>query len=486
MKIALGSGSTALTEIAASVGFSARLDENGRDPLVTHIATDSREISEGTLFLGIKGARVDGNDFCDEVLRNGAAAVLCERAPESGAAIVTDDTVLALGRLADAARRPALRTVAITGSVGKTTTKDMISLVLSEKYKTHSSKGNFNSNIGLPMSILAAPANAEYGVFELGMSAFLEIDYLSRLVRPDIGVITNVGTSHMEALGSRENIAKAKLELLNGMAKGSTVLLNGDEPLLRAAREDAEKKGVRALFVSVENSEKVSSEVDFRAENIREEIGQTIFDLSFGETVYRDVTLNVMGVHLVYAALFASAVGILAGESEEEIRRGLSRFTSAPMRQSIETVAGVTLIEDCYNASPESMRAAFDVSKTIVERQGRGRLIALLGDMRELGDTAPLLHEAVGRYAVECGVRKLFAFGALASAYLIDGARTAGLLREDSFPMDEEEDPERVAEQVLSELRTGDVLLVKASRALRAERIVQVLRERLSLGNLND
>ena len=479
MKIELGCGPTALTEIASSIGLRARLGENGEDPCVTHIATDSRETGEGTLFLGIRGERVDGNDYCEAVLKNGAAAVLCERAPKTGAAIVTGDTVLALGRLADALRRRlSFRTIAVTGSVGKTTTKDLITLVLSEKYQTHSSKGNFNSSIGLPMSILAAPADAECGVFELGMSGFLEIDYLSRLVRPDIGVITNVGTAHMEALGSRENIARAKLELLNGMEKGATVLLNGDEPLLLAAREEIEKRGIRPLYVSVRGSENFSETADLWAENVREEIGQTTFDLCFGETVYRDLRISVMGIHSVYAALFSSAVGILLGESEEEIRRGLSRFTSAPMRQSIETVAGVTLIEDCYNASPESMRAALSVSKTILKGRKKGRLLALLGDMRELGETAPALHESVGRYAIESGVTQLYTFGELASVHLLRGAVLAGGTEVYAFPTGEE--PEALAETILFELREGDVLLVKASRALRAERVVEIVRRGLS------
>ena len=481
MKIEIGVGSTALTEIAALIGHKARLGEKQEAPIVTHIATDSREVSAGTLFLGIRGERVDGNDYCEQALADGAAAVLCEKAPKTGAAIVTDDTVLALGTLANAVRQGlSFKTVAVTGSVGKTTTKDLISLVLSQKYKTHSSKGNFNSNIGLPMSILAAPADTECGVFELGMSAFLEIDYLSRLVRPDIGVITNIGTSHMESLGSRENIAKAKLELLNGMKAGSIVLLNGDDALLRAAKETAIGNGIRPIYVSVSTSEDFSFTADFRAENVREEIGQTIFDLCFGEMVYRDLKLSVMGIHSVYAALFASATGVLLGVSEEEIRRGLLSFTSAPMRQSIESIAGITLIEDCYNASPESMRAALDVAKTIVERQGSGRLIALLGDMRELGEASGGLHEEVGRYAKESGVKKLFTFGEIASVHLLNGALQAGFEREDAFQLGSSKNPTEIAEVILPGLQEGDVVLVKASRALRAEHIVSVLRERLS------
>lgn len=480
MKIELGNGSTSLSEIAAYIGATARPDENGRIPYVTCIATDSREVTKGTLFLGIRGERVDGNDYCETVLRNGASAVLCEKAPDMGAAIVTNDTVLSLGRLADAMKRQCpCRTVAVTGSVGKTTTKDLIYAVLSQEYKTHSSKGNFNSNIGLPMSVLAMPRDTERGVFELGMSAFLEIDYLSRLVNPDIGIITNIGTSHMESLGSRENIAKAKLEIINGMQAGATLLLNGDDPFLRAAKDMILSRGIRPLYVSISNNEKISKGAAFRAENVRQEIGQTIFDMRFGETVYRDLVLNVMGLHTVYSALFAVAVGVLEGVSEQKIKTGLSSFAGAPMRQSIETLSGVTLIEDCYNASPESMRAALDVAGTLVEKQGKGRLIALLGDMLELGETSPRLHEEIGKYAAKSGVGFLYAFGETASKHLARGAQRGGISKECICTSELTDHPEEIAERLLSEIRPSDVLLIKASRALRAERVVTILREKL-------
>lgn len=480
MRIEIGNGATALTELARCAGGSVRPFEDGEFPYVTHLATDSREVCEGTLFLGIRGDRVDGNDYCAAAFTNGASAVLCERAPEAGAAIVTDDTVIALGKIADAYKRKcACRTVAVTGSVGKTTTKDLIYAVLSQKYKTHASKGNFNSNIGLPMSMLEMPKECESAVFELGMSALLEIDYLSRLVKPDIGIITNIGTAHMESLGSRENIARAKLEILNGMSVGGTVLLNGEEPLLRAAKEKILSLGIRPVYISVSENEKISEYSDFRAENIRQEIGQTIFDIRFGETVIRDLRLKVMGIHTVYAALLAAAVGILEGVSESGIRAGLLSFRTAPMRQSVERIGGITVIEDCYNASPESMRAALSVGETLVKQQGSGRLLALLGDMRELGASSGDLHRAVGRCAAEKGAVKLFAFGELSSQYLADGALSGGLAEENIFRFADAEAFEDIGSAVLTEIRRDDVLLVKASRALRAERVVRFLKEQL-------
>lgn len=477
MKIEIGSGATALTTLALYANEALRADERTEDVFITHVATDSREVTEGTLFLGIRGERVDGNDYCATAFQNGASAVLCERPPETGAAIVTSDTVLALGRIASAVKdRCQCRTVAVTGSVGKTTTKDLLYAVLSQRYKTHSSRGNYNSNIGLPMSILEMKPETEVAVFELGMSAFFEIDYLTRLARPDIGVITNIGTSHMESLGSRENIAKAKLEILNGIRTGGVILLNGDEPLLLEAESMIRARGIRPMYVSIEGCEKM----DFRAENIRTEIGQTMFDFHFGETVWHDVTLNVTGKHLVYGAMFASAVGLLSGLSESEIRKGLLAFRSAPMRQSIEKIGEITLIEDCYNASPESMRAALDVSRLLVKKQGSGRVLALLGDMRELGETSDELHGAVGGYAAKTGAELLFTFGETASRSLADGAILGGLLPENVFRFESAEDVEAIGTAVMKNLRSGDVILIKASRALRGERVVAFLKEKLN------
>lgn len=479
MRIELGNGGMTLLSLAELSNGVLRIAKSEESLLITSVATDSREVSPGTLFLGIRGERVDGNDYAEKALENGASAVLCEHLPEKGAGILVPDTVSALGRIAAHIRkRHAVPTVAVTGSVGKTTTKELLYGVLSAHYSAHASKGNYNSNIGLPMSVLECADDTEAAVYELGMSAPMEIDYLTKLVTPDIGLITNIGTAHMESLGSRENIAKAKLEIVNGMAAGSTLLLSGDEPLLRAAREQIAERGIRTLYVSVEPCEEICGFADLRASNLRSEIGKTVFDLRFGETVLRDLSLNVMGVHTVYAAAFAVGVGLLLGIPEAELRAGLLAFKAAPMRQSIETIGGVTVIEDCYNASPESMRAALDVAESLAEKQGTGRVLALLGDMRELGTGSASMHASVGQYAAKVGVHHLFTFGAESSEFIAKGAAEGGIPEERICRQADPTDAETVAERILASMREGDVLLVKASRALRAERIVAHLKTR--------
>ncbi|MBO5270897.1 MAG: UDP-N-acetylmuramoyl-tripeptide--D-alanyl-D-alanine ligase [Clostridia bacterium] len=479
MKIEIANGGMTLETIAELAGGTLFADARKRKMTITGIATDSREVSEGTLFLGIRGERVDGNNFMETALAGGASAVLGERIPEGAPGVLVPDTVLALGRIATAVKTShGLPTVAVTGSVGKTTTKEMLYAVLSQHYRVHATKGNFNSNIGLPMSVLEMPRESETAVFELGMSGMMEIDYLSKLIRPDIGIITNIGVSHMEALGSRENIAKAKLEILNGMNPGSTVLLNGDEPLLLSARREIEHRGIRPMYVSVEREvQPINPEADVIASNIRSKYLHTIFDLSFSGRTYRNLTLSVMGKHNVYAAAFAFAVGALSEVPEEKLRAGLLSFRAAPMRQSLAILGGVLVIEDCYNASPESMCAALDVAQTLAKESGNGRVMALLGDMRELGETSPDLHRNVGRYAAQKGVGELFTFGSESSAFLAAGAVDAGIPADRIHRHEDATGFESVGRMILDTMRAGDVLLVKASRALRAERVVSYLRE---------
>lgn len=480
MKIEIGNGGLSLLELSCLADGTLRA-ENAEKIHISRIATDSREMdSDGTLFLGIRGERVDGNDFAPAALQNGAAAVLCERLPETGAGIAVANTVRALGILAARMKsRVNCRTVAVTGSVGKTTTKELIACVLAKHFRVHASKGNYNSDIGVPMSVLEMPDDAEAGIFELGMSALGEIEYLSKLVRPNIGVITNIGSAHMESLGSRENIARAKLEILSGMEKGGTVLLNGDEPLLQNAREKILSAGIIPLYISVSTTEAMPLFSDFHAENIRVGEGKTTFDLRHGDIIFRDLSMNVMGAHWVYAASYATAVGILLGMSDREIRAGLLDFRAAPMRQSIEQIGDVTVIEDCYNASPESMRAALDVAD-LLRRERGGRLIALLGDMRELGETSHEFHRSVGLYAAQKGADLLYTFGSESSSFLSAGAKAGGVSASAVFEEPDTSHFEAVGSSLCTALHAGDILLVKASRALRAERIVTYLKEQLS------
>lgn len=474
MKIEIGTSGIPLSAVAAIVGGTLY----GQDRVVTSIATDSREVIEGTLFLGIRGERVDGNDYLASAFRGGASGALSERFCDEGSGVRVENTVEALGALAKAvkAKIPA-KTVAVTGSVGKTTTKELIRAVLSAGFRTHASRGNYNSNIGLPMSILEMPQDSEMAVFELGMSGMGEIDYLSRMAEPEIGVITNIGVAHMEALGSKENICKAKLELLNGMKPGGTLLLNGDDPYLRIGGRTAEQRGIRVLYVSVaEGGDGFGGErdyADFRAENLRFSPEGTTFDLVTKDGRYADLRIPTIGHHAVYAALFALGVGILSGLTEEDLHRGLEGFRSEPLRQSVEKLGGVTVIADCYNASPESMYAGLDVLRLLA---GGGRRAAVLGDMRELGEKSLDLHAEVGLRAAGEGIDRLFTFGEVSSLAIREGALLGGM-REDAIESFKDLDnPLAVATALKAWLRDGDVLLIKASRALRAERIFAELK----------
>lgn len=477
MKIDIGIGGIPLSAIAAYVGG----EMYGQDNVVTSIATDSREVSEGTLFLGIRGERVDGNDYLSSAFRGGASAALGERYSADGSLVRAEDTVKALGDLAKAIKAtiPA-KTVAVTGSVGKTTTKELIRAVLSARYKTYASKGNHNSNIGLPMSILEMQPDSEMAVFELGMSGLGEIDYLSRMTEPDIGVITNIGVAHMEALGSKENICKAKLELLNGMKAGSILLLNGDDPYLRIGGRIAEQRGIRVLYVSVASGDDgfggESDYANFRAENLRFSAEGTLFDLVTKERRYADLRIPMIGHHSAYAALFALGVGILSGLDEDALRSGLEAFRSEPLRQSVERVGGVTVIADCYNASPESMSAGMNVLRLLAKQQAHGRRVAVLGDMRELGSNSPEMHAEVGYRAAKDGIDRIYTFGEISSLALREGAIIGGMAEDQVISFPDSEHPEEVAVSLKSYLEDGDVLLIKASRALRAERILAELK----------
>lgn len=439
---------------------------------------DSREVSEGCIFVAIRGEKYDAHNFIAQAVAGGARIIIAERCPAAdtlpcGADIViVADTVSAMGALAAYfIKKSGVKTIAVTGSVGKTTTKELIATVLSERYKTHKTEGNKNNEIGLPLMALSIPSDAEYGVFEVGMSAPGEIGALSRIVKPSISVITNIGTSHMERLGSRENIAKAKLEVLWGMSEGGILIINADEPLLT----HADVTPAKAVTVSL-----YSRSADYRAVNIRQIGSSMVFDLIYNDKVCTNVEIPILGTHNVSDALYAFAIGIIEGMTEEEIRRGLKKFRGVSMRQRIYDLAGITIIEDCYNASPESMRAGIDVLCSMAKEKG-GRPAALLGDMRELGEYSRLLHEQLGIYAARAGVKLLFTYGPLAEN-IAHSAITNGIRAENVYVNLDYTDPASTGEMILSALRPGDVLLVKASRAVAAEKVIEYIKGRKFAG----
>lgn len=473
MKVNIGGERLTMSELARICGgmLCCIGGESNTDIPFESVCTDSRETGAGALFVALDGERVNGHDYIDAALSSGTGCVLCERIPEEltdrrYAAVVVDDSIKAVGELAKAYdRRINHRKIAVTGSVGKTTTKEFIAAVLAEKLRVHKTEGNFNSNIGMPLSMLSMKHDTEVSVLEMGMSQLGEIDYLSRIAEPDIAVITTIGSSHIGHLGSRENICRAKLEIVNGLKDGGILMLNGDEPLLRAYKNP----DVNIVYVGIDG------DADFRAENIRYEYLSTVFDIRSASGIVRDVRIPAMGKHNVYAALFAYAVASGMGLDDQTIIRGLGNFKPVGMRQNIYNIGQITVIEDCYNASPESMHAAIGVLRSLAESRENGRMCALLGDMYELGDETERLHEEVGKYFAGMGGKQLFTFGNFADS-IARGAILHGLPAENVYRNNDVKNPSLSGEMLLHSLRSTDVLLVKASRGAAAERIIEYIK----------
>ncbi len=473
MKVNVGCDAMTMTELAQICGGMLCCvggDVAGDLPFRS-VCTDSREAAEGTLFVALGGERVDGHDYIGSALSKGNSCVLCERIPETVdrqyVAVVVEDSLRAIGELAKAYdRRINHKKVAITGSVGKTTTKEFVAAVLAEAYRVHKTEGNYNSTLGMPLSLLALQNDTQVSVLEMGMSGLGEIEYMSRIAEPDIAIITTIGTSHMEHLGSRENICRAKMEIMAGLKSEGRLLLNGDEPMLRAY----DTEGRTPVFVGID------TDCDFRADNIREQLGCTMFDVCYAGKVVEDVVIPTMGRHNIYAALFAFAVGVEMNLSDQAILCGLANYHPVGMRQNIYDVGGITVVEDCYNASPESMRASIRVLDSLCMRKGRGRMAAVLGDMYELGENSAYFHEEVGMYYAASGGQLLFTFGGEAEA-IAGGALLGGMEVETIFRNGDRNRPDLTGEMLLHSLRAGDTLLVKASRGAAAERIINYLKE---------
>ena len=441
--------------------------------IVERISHDSREGGDKTLFCAIVGEKYDGHDFIADAVSAGSQVVLLSSLPENTDgldfyAIRVEDTVKALGTLAAYYKDFSDATfVAVTGSVGKTTTKEFISAVASASFKTHKTKGNYNNEIGLPLTLFDLSPDDKVSVIEMGMSARGEIEYMSKLVRPDIAVITNIGTSHLAALGTRENICAAKLEIVSGLKKVGSLMLNADEPLLFATRGHVEPE---PEFVSVYNRFG-----DYRAVNIRYLENGIMYDLIYNNKAVTNVEIPALGRHNVYNSLIAYAVGVKLGMTDDMIRRGLLTFVSTDKRQNIYDVGGITVIDDCYNASPESMRAAIDVLTSIASRRGV-KPCALLGDMLELGEYSRLMHDQLGQYAAQMKVQKLYCYGAMADI-VAEAAIKKGVRADNVYVSLDSDNPTEMAKMINSSMQSGDVLLVKASRAVSAERVIEALKK---------
>ncbi|MFI6351863.1 UDP-N-acetylmuramoyl-tripeptide--D-alanyl-D-alanine ligase [Streptomyces sp. NPDC050743] len=453
-----------LAEIAAVVGGQTHDIPDPSVEVTGPVVRDSREVLPGSLFAAFVGERVDGHDYAPQVIEAGAVAVLASR-PVGVPAIVVDDVQTALGALArHVVRRLGATLVALTGSAGKTSTKDLIAQVLQRKAPTVFTPGSLNNEIGLPLTALSATEETRFLVLEMGARGIGHIRYLTDLTPPKIGLVLNVGTAHIGEFGGREQIAQAKGELVEGLPEDGAAILNADDPLVRAMAARTKAKVV--LFGE-------SAEADVRAENVRlTDSGQPSFRLLTPSGAC-DVTMRLYGEHHVSNALAAAAVAHELGMSAEEIATALSEAGSlSRWRMEVtERPDGVTIVNDAYNANPESMRAALRA----LAAMGKGRRTwAVLGKMAELGDEALAEHDAVGRLAVRLNVSKLVAVGGIEASWLQLGAYNEGSWGEESVHVS---DAQAAIDLLRSELRPGDVVLVKASRSVGLESVAQALVE---------
>ena len=440
-------GRISLAQAAAWCGGT--IDPKYKDITFFGANNDSRKIQAGQLFVALQGER-DGHDYIPAALEKGAGAVLCTHCDGDYPAIVVENTRLALGEIARQERqRIGCKVVGITGSVGKSTTKEMVAAVLADTYRVNKTPENHNNDIGMPMAILAMPEDTEIAVLEMGMNHFGEIAYLTGIAKPDVAVIVNIGTMHIEHLGSMEGILRAKLEILEGLGENGRIVLNGDDPLLWNLHNTLD----RVTYFGDSNTE-----CSVFATDVAEENGKLTFQVNMPDD-HVVVTLPLEGLHYVPDALAAISVGLHFGITGENIGKALADFRNMDGRQEIFKAGEYTIIKDCYNAGPESMAAALAVlgSKS-------GRRIAVLGDMLELGVCAQAEHYRVGRFAAE-KADLLFAYGPNGDRVL-SGAITGGM---PSAAVRVFADREKLVEALKQVVKPGDVLLFKGSHGMRMD-----------------
>ena len=427
-----------------------RVEEEFADITFLGANMDSRKIEPGQLFIALKAER-DGHDFIPMAVEKGAAAVLCQRPCPGVPAIVVEDTRKALGDIARRERqRIGMKVVGVTGSVGKSTTKEMIACVLSGTYKVAKTPANHNNDIGMPMAILSIPEDTEVAVLEMGMNHFREIAYLTNIAQPDVAVIINIGTMHIEHLGSQEGILKAKLEILEGMTEDAPLILNGDDTLLWNVQQQFNRK---ITYFGAHNDS-----CSVRAENVAQGDGYISFTARSSDTAIA-VELPMEGEHYVPDALAAISVGLTMGVTPGEIGHCLYSFQNLAGRQEIFNEKGYTIIKDCYNAGPESMAAALAVLGN-----KPGRRIAVLGDMLELGVCAQAEHYRIGRIAAE-KADAVLAYGPN-SGRVISGCITGGMDIQKAMAF---EDRQQLVAELKRLAQPGDVLLFKGSHGMHME-----------------
>lgn len=445
-----------LNEIAEVIGGTFN-----KDAEFCEVCIDSRLCKPGCIYVAIKGENFDGHDFTASAFANGAsAAIIHHKVDADGPMLMVEDTHKALMQLAHWYRNTYdIPVVGLTGSVGKTTTKEMTWFVLNEKYNALKTEGNQDGMICLFETILRIDEDTQAAVIEMGMSDRGEISELSHIAEPTIAIISNIGVSHMENLGSRENILKAKLEILDGLRENCPILLNGDDPYLAGAVIENHP----VIYYGIDDKT-----CDFRAKNIEQSDEKTEFDIVYDGKIQHAV-IPTIGRHNVYNALAAYGTGMQLGVTPEEAVRGLAKYTPSGMRQRMKTVNGIKFVEDCYNASPDSQRAAL---KMLSEMKAE-RKIAVLGDMLELGAISEESHRNAGLLAAKAKVDILMTYGerSLASA---EKARECGVPAVYGFT-----DKKALADKLFETLKSGDAVLFKASRGMALEDVINDLYGRM-------
>ncbi len=431
-------------------------NEAALDSDIDRVTSDSRTAGTGALFIALKGTRVDGHDFMAGCIRAGAVACLTERepTPQERPAIQVDSTLRATGALAAWHRaRFAIPVIGITGSVGKTTTKEMIAAVLSQRFNTHKTQKNLNNELGVPWTLLRLDDGHQVSVVEMGISDFGEMRRLTHMVRPTIAVFSVIGDAHLEFLGDRDGVMRAKGEIFEGMDENGLAVLNGDDPIQRKCHPNMR----RVTYGLGEGCDVRGSDV----RNLGED-GMRMTVRHSGGTF--EVAIPAFGSHLASAALAAAAVGLELGLTGEEIARGVAQYQTVGDRARVIHAGDMTIVSDCYNANPNSCQAAVD---SLMQLEGKRR-VCVLGDMLELGPRTEELHHGVGEYAAKAGVDLVIGCGPLSRA-IADGAKAAG---SDVLYY---EDKARLIAALGDILRPGDCVLVKASHSMAFEEIVKRL-----------
>lgn len=444
-----------LEEIAKACGGEYIGEEEKKIIAINDVVIDSRLVKKGSLFVAIKGERTDGHLYINSAFKSGAVCVVSEeKVVADGPYILVKSSEQAIKDIAEYYRSlfDNIEVIGITGSVGKTSTKEMIASVLSQEYNVHKTQGNFNNELGVPLTLLAMPENTDVAVVEMGISDFGEMTRLSKMVRPTVCVLTNIGCCHLENLKNRDGVLKAKTEIFKYKSNDALIFVNGDDDKLSTI------DNVTATYGLNEKN-------DYCAVNIKNSGDNSVKCTLCLKDTQLDVTIPALGNYMVANALAAAAVAKAFNMSDENIVKGIESYTTVGSRANLIDTGIIKIIDDCYNANPTSVKAALDTLSGI---DGKGRKVAVLGDMKELGEKELELHAEIGRYVAECGSDILITVGELAKTI---GNNAEGT---ETYHFDT---VDRAIDEIDTILHKNDTVLVKASHSMHFEKIVDFLKE---------